>query len=199
MVILFGGSFDPIHIGHILIARDVKEYLNAQRVVFVPTHHAPLKEGHSASPEDRAKMVKLAIEEEQGFEMDEVEIKRGGISYTYETLSYMSEKIGKEIYLLLGSDSVLKLHRWRFPDKVLELSTLAVVDREGKSSEVRDYMKQNFPNTEEGRDYILIPTRRIDISSTEIRKRLREGKSIYAMVPDRVREYIEERGLYKNL
>ena len=197
MVILFGGSFDPIHVGHILIARDVKEYLGAQRVVFVPTYHAPLKEGHSASPEDRAEMVRLAIEGEEGFDMDEVEIRRGGISYTYETLEYMRNKESRDIYLLLGSDSVLKLHRWKFPEKVLELSTLVVVDREGKFTKVKEYMKRRFPNTEEGRDYLLIHTRRIDVSSTEIRERLRKGKSIYALVPDRVREHIEERGLYK--
>ncbi len=197
MFILFGGSFDPVHTGHIILARDAMEAVKARKVVFMPAYHAPLKEGHGASPEDRLKMLKLALEGEEGFEVSDYEIRKGGISYTVSTLRHLNRELGGKPYMLLGADSVLRLHLWREPEEVLRLSILLVADREGKGKEVRDYLKEKFPHLEEGRDYILLKTRRIDISATEIRRRIKEGRSIYCMVPDRVREFIERKGLYR--
>ncbi len=198
MLILFGGSFDPVHVGHILIARDVKEKLGASKVVFMPAYHAPLKEGHSAPPEDRLRMLEIALRDEEGFEVSDYEIRRGGISYTVDTLEWFRDEFGSEPYLLLGSDSVLRFHLWREPERVAQLSKLVVVDRGGKLDSVRSYLKERFPQLEEGRDLILLQIRRIDVSATEVRKRIKEGLSIYCMVPDKVREYIEEKGLYRD-
>lgn len=197
MLVLFGGSFDPVHIGHILVARDVKERLGAKKVIFVPAYHAPLKEGHRASPEDRLEMLRLALKGEEGFEIEDYEVKKGGISYTVETLIHLVPKLGERPYLLLGADSVLKFHLWREPERILELADLVIVDRMGEADRVRDYLRERFPNLKEGKNFLLLKIRRVDVSATEIRERLREGKSIYCMVPDSVREYIEIRKLYR--
>jgi len=198
MLILFGGSFDPVHVGHILVARDVKERLGARKVIFMPAYHAPLKEGHSASPEDRLNMLRLALKDEEGMEVSDYEIKRGGVSYTVHTLEWFRKEFGEEPHMLLGSDSVLRLHLWREPCRVLELSRLVVVDREGKLEEVRLYLRDKFPDLEEGKDFVLLEVRRVDVSATEIRRRVREGLSIYCMVPDSVKNYIERKGLYRD-
>ncbi len=197
MFVLFGGSFDPVHIGHILIARDVKEHLGAQKVIFIPAYLAPLKEGHRADPEDRLTMLRLAVEGEEGFEVEDWEIRRGGISYTVDTLKYLLPKLGTRPYFLLGADSVLRLHLWREPLRVMELARIVVVDRGGRMEEVKRYMGERFPSVREGEDILYLPARRVDVSATEIRRRLREGKSVYCMVPDRVERYIRERGLYR--
>ena len=197
MLVLFGGSFDPVHIGHILVAREVKEKIGAKKILFMPAYRAPLKEGHSAPPEDRLRMLQLALEGEKGFEVSDYEIKRGGTSYTVDTLEWLRKQTEERPYLMLGADSVLRFHLWREPERILELSKLLVVERGGKLELVRTYLKERFPRLREGEDFELLEVRRIDVSATEVRKRVREGLSIYCMVPDRVREYIEEKGLYR--
>ncbi len=197
MLILFGGSFDPVHIGHILIARDVKENLKAEKVIFIPAYHAPLKEGHRASPGDRLRMLEIALEGEEGFEIEDYELRRGGVSYTVHTLEYLVPKLGEKPYLLLGTDSALKLHLWKEPERILELANLIVVDRMGEFGKTRNYLKERFPQLKEGKNLIFLRVRRIDISATEIRERIGEGKSIYCMVPEGVRRYIEEKNLYR--
>ena len=196
MKIVFGGSFDPVHIGHIILARDIKEQLGADEVIFVPTAQAPLKERHRASAEDRLKMLQLALDKEENFIIEDYEIKRGGISYTVFTLEYLKKKYeGEELYLLLGSDSFLRFHMWKEPLRILQLAKIVVVDREGKLKDVEEYIEERFKTFKER--IILLSSRRIDVSSTEIRRRVREGKSIYCLVPEKVEEYIREKGLYK--
>ncbi|NPA32300.1 MAG: nicotinate (nicotinamide) nucleotide adenylyltransferase, partial [Aquificae bacterium] len=126
MRIIFGGSFDPVHCGHIILARDALEELRAKEVIFVPTYRAPLKAPHSASPEDRLSMLCLALKPEPYFRVDDYEIRRGGISYTVYTLEYMRKKYGDELYLLLGSDSFLRFHLWKEPERILKLAKLIV-------------------------------------------------------------------------
>ncbi|MDQ7039235.1 MAG: nicotinate (nicotinamide) nucleotide adenylyltransferase [Aquificota bacterium] len=197
MILLFGGSFDPVHIGHLIIARDVKEKTGADKVVFIPTHRTPLKESHSAPPEDRLNMVRLAVEGEEGFEVEDYEVRRGGISYTVETLKYLADKLPGKPVLLLGADSMLRFHLWRDPERIIDMADLMVVEREGLMEKVREYVRTRFPMLKEGKNVFFVSTRRIDVSATEIRRRVKEGKSIYCLVPEPVERYIKERGLYR--
>ncbi|HIQ31511.1 MAG TPA: nicotinate (nicotinamide) nucleotide adenylyltransferase [Aquifex aeolicus] len=196
MPILFGGSFDPIHIGHILIARDSLEILAEDEVVFIPASRAPLKDSHGASAEDRLKMVEIATEREEGFGISDVEIRRGGTSYTVDTLRWFVQERGERPYLLLGSDSVLRLHLWKEPGEVVKLSKLAIVGRGYGPESVGAYLRERFPHLREGEDWVFLETRRVDVSATEIRERLAKGLSVYCMVPDKVLDYIRERRLY---
>lgn len=197
MVILFGGSFDPIHIGHLIVARDVREKVGAEKVVFIPTYRTPLKESHSAPPEDRLNMVRLAVEGEEGFEVEDYEVKKGGVSYTVETLEYLTGKLSGRPVLLLGADSMLRFHLWREPERIIEMADLMVVERDGLMNRVREYVKTRFPVLKEGKNVFFVSTRRIDVSATEVRRRVKEGKSIYCLVPEPVERYIRERGLYR--
>ncbi|MFN3471131.1 MAG: nicotinate (nicotinamide) nucleotide adenylyltransferase [Aquificaceae bacterium] len=197
MELFFGGSFDPVHVGHLLVARDVKEALGFEKVIFLPAFQAPLKEPHLASPQDRLTMIKLAIEGLEGFEANTMEIERGGISYTVDTAREIYEKSKERPFFLVGADSFLSLHLWKDPNKLLSMSRFVVVDRNGKEKRVIDYVKENFPSLKEDVDFFLLSIRRIDISSTEIRERVKKGKSIKWMVPREVEDYILEKGLYK--
>ncbi|MFN7064532.1 MAG: nicotinate-nucleotide adenylyltransferase [Aquificaceae bacterium] len=195
MDLFFGGSFDPVHIGHLLVARDVKEITGFERIIFLPAFQAPLKEPHLASPEDRLKMLKLALDRLEGYEVSSLEIERGGISYTVDTARELCRR--ERPFFLVGADSFLSLHLWKDPLDLLSLSRFVIVDRESKGRRVRGYIKENFPSMKEGEDFLLISVRRIDISSTEIRERIRKGKPIKWLVPEEVERYILERGLYK--
>ncbi|MCS6957344.1 MAG: nicotinate (nicotinamide) nucleotide adenylyltransferase [Aquificaceae bacterium] len=196
MKLFFGGSFDPVHMGHLIIARDVVEVLGFNKVVFVPAFQAPLKDPHVASPEERMHMLNLALEGCEGFEVSNIELQRGGISYTVDTAKYIYKKYGERPFFLVGADSFLTLHLWKSPAELVSLARFVVVDREGYLDRIRTYVKQSFPQLTENRDFILFSARRIDISSTEIRKRVKEGRSIKWMVPESVEAYIKETGLY---
>lgn len=198
MMLFFGGSFDPVHVGHLLVARDVKEVLGFKKVIFVPAFQAPLKEPHHASPQDRLTMIQLAIKGFEDFDVSTIEIERGGISYTVDTAEELYETFKDRPFLLVGADSFLSLHLWREPIKLLSLARFVVIDREGKEKKVKDYVKENFPSLKEGSDFFLVAVRRIDLSSTEIRERVKRGKSIRWMVPEEVECYILEKGLYRD-
>ena len=191
MILIFGGSFDPPHIGHLIVARDVKEKLKAKKVIFVPAWRSPFKEGHSAPPEDRLTMVKLCTEEEDGFEVEDYEVKKGGISYTVHTLEYMRRKYGEDLAFLMGSDTFKGFPKWRDPFKILKLAKLVVVGR-GEKPEEPEVFKEFIRS---GR-ILFVNVRRLDISSTEIRERIARGISVRWMVPDPVLDYIIEKGLY---
>ncbi len=197
MKLFFGGSFDPIHIGHLLVARDTLELLGFERVVFLPAYQAPLKEPHRASAEDRYNMISLAIEGFQGFEVSRIEIERGGVSYTVDTARDLNKILGQKPYFLVGADSFLSLHLWKKPKELISLAGFVIVDREGKREKVMNYLGENFPELKEGEDFHFLFVRRIDISSTEIRERVKRGKSIRWLVPERVEEYIMSKGLYR--
>ncbi len=197
MKLFFGGSFDPVHLGHLIVARDVLEILNFEKVVFLPAYQAPLKEPHKASPEDRFNMVSVAIRDFQGFEVSRIEIERGGISYTVDTARELYKSLGEKPYFLVGADSFLSLHLWKEPYELVSIARFVVVDREGRWEELKGYVKGHFPKLKEGEDFHFVPVRRVDVSSTEIRERVKEGKSIRWLVPEKVEEYILSKGLYR--
>jgi nicotinate-nucleotide adenylyltransferase len=194
---LFGGSFDPIHHGHLIVARVVAEELGLEAVRFVPAREQPLKrreggkagrreEAHGATAEQRAAMVELAVAGESGFSMEPIEVSRPGPSYTVDTLRALREREpGLDPVLLLGMDAAAELPRWKESEAVLELAKVAVFSR-GGSDEV------SVPGIWRR---VTVPA--LEISATEIRRRVAAGRPIRYWVPDSVAEYIENYGLYR--
>lgn len=184
---LFGGSFDPPHIGHLLVAIDACEALALDRLSFIPAGVQPLKAGRAvASPSQRYEMVRRLVGSDPRFTVDPIEIERPGLSYTVDTLATVAvREAGSELFLLVGADILGSFNQWREPGRILELATLVVLERAGGG---------DLPALP-GRSRSL-PTRRIDVSSTEIRARVAAGKSIRGFVPDAVGEFIAAERLY---
>jgi nicotinate-nucleotide adenylyltransferase len=191
---VYGGTFDPPHIGHLLLASDAREALNLDRLVFVPTGAQPLKieTPAVASPQDRLEMVRLAVADDAYYQVDDAEINRKGLSYTVDTLEHLSKRYpAAKLYLLLGQDSLASFARWREPDRILELASLAVMRRNDSAGE------NAAGETKLPAGVLEVSARRVDVSSTEIRARLKAGKSIKGFVPESVERFIEARGLYR--
>jgi len=195
---MFGGTFDPPHVGHLVVAADALDALNLDRVVFVPTGAQPLKgESIWAGPAARLAMTRLAVGDEPRFVVDPIEIDRPGLSFTVDTLKEWERRCpGDERFLLLGADAVRSFARWRDPLTVMELAELVVLRRgDFEAGVVADWL----PRAPDGAvpPHRILDARRIDISSTEIRSRVSARQSIRGFVPDGVREYIERTRLYR--
>ncbi|MCS7083758.1 MAG: nicotinate (nicotinamide) nucleotide adenylyltransferase [Aquificaceae bacterium] len=197
MQIFFGGSFDPVHLGHLIVARDALEILGFERLVFIPAFQVPLKQPHLASPEDRFNMLLLATASEPGFCVNSIEIRRGGISYTVDTAIELKQQLGYRPWFLMGEDSFKSIHLWKNSKELLKTARIVVVRRYKNSEDIESYIKERFPWLLIGEDVLVIKTRLLEISSTEIRNRLKEGKSINWLVPERVCDYITKNNLYR--
>jgi nicotinate-nucleotide adenylyltransferase len=186
---LLGGSFDPPHNGHLLAAGDAFEGLSLERLTFIPTAVQPLKAHQdAATPQHRLAMVRLLVKDDPRFTVDSIEIDRGGLSYTVDTLSaFAAASPTAELFWLVGADVVRSFAEWREPGRITELSTVVVLERTDAAPDLA-----SIPGTPR-----RLATRRIDISSTEVRRRVREGKSIRGFVPDAVAEYIAAKRLYR--
>jgi nicotinate-nucleotide adenylyltransferase len=183
---IFGGSFDPPHVGHLLVVADALDALRLDHVVFVPAAVQPLKVGQAAAaPPHRLAMVRLLVGDDPRFSVDPIEIERDGLSYTVETLAAFAERHSEaERFFLVGTDVLASFGQWREPDQVARLATLAVMQREGERGRVP-------------KDAVRVQTRRVDVSSTEIRERVRTGRTIRGFVPEAVAAYIAEQRLYR--
>jgi nicotinate-nucleotide adenylyltransferase len=188
---VFGGTFDPPHIGHLLVANDAREALELDRLIFVPTGAQPFKVDTPpvASGQDRLEMVRLAVADDANYVVDDAEINRKGLSFTIDTLEHLSERNpAARLFLLMGEDVLAGFEKWRSPARIRELATLVAVSRGGLAGSVAD------PATSA---VLRVSTRRVDVSSTEIRERRRAGKSIKGFVPESVERFIDVRGLYR--
>jgi nicotinate-nucleotide adenylyltransferase len=186
---VYGGTFDPPHIGHLLLAADARDALDLDRLIFVPAGAQPFKVDAPAlaSAQDRLEMVRLAVADDAHYMVEDAEINRKGLSYTVDTLEQLSGRhAGAELFLLMGEDALEGFPKWRNPERIRALAKLAVMTR--AEQRVR-------PSAVEG--VLRVSTRRVDVSSTEIRQRLHEGKSIKGFVPEGVERFIEARGLYR--
>ncbi len=197
----FGGTFDPPHVGHLLVASDAYEVLGLDRLVFLPNAQQPLKAGQAVTPpEVRLAMVQALVEGEARFEVDPLEVERGGTSYTVDTLRTLSARYpADERFLLLGADVGRTFPQWREPRAIATLAQLALMRRRDEDGELDDARLVGALTDVTGRDVpppIVVRTRRVDVSSTEIRERVRTGRSIRGFVPDAVARFIAERGLY---
>jgi nicotinate-nucleotide adenylyltransferase len=180
---LYGGTFDPVHHGHLILARDAIETLNLDLVLFIPAAISPHKLGSTPTPAElRREMLALAIADEPRFALDESELHRKGPSYTVDTAEVVCNRFpGTELFYLVGSDNVPKLHTWHRFEDLRKLVKFAVLDRDGGSA---------------SHDFPTLP-RRVDISATEIRERVARGASIRYLVPEPVRHLIEHHRLYR--
>jgi len=181
---IMGGTFDPIHNGHLILGRDAREALDLHRLIFIPNHISPHKlAAVPAPPELRTAMVRVAVEPEPGFEIDEIEILRGGPSFAIDTVLHLrSLHPGADLFYLIGEDNLAELHTWRRVDELHRLVQFVVMARGDPSA----------PHP-----YITLHQRRVDISATEIRSRIATGLSIRYLVPEKVREIIEKHQLYR--
>lgn len=187
---IFGGTFDPPHVGHLIAASDACELLALDEVRFVPTHRSPFKEEQEGTtPTLRCKMVERAIAGDPRFRVSRVEVDRPPPSYTVETLRRLREaEPAAEFTLLLGADQWTAFARWREPHAIAQMARIAVLTRDGWDPAPGE-SGPALPRT-------VVPVTRIDISASGVRDRVREGRSIRHMVPDAVREFIESRELY---
>lgn len=187
-VALFGGSFDPVHHGHLLIAQDALEQLRLDRLVFIPAGINPhkLQQAPIASPLQRLQMLQAATAGVAHFECDPLELERSGPSYTVDTVeAYKQRWPQARLFLLLGEDNLAKLHTWHRIERLRELVEFVCFGRtlgEGQAPSPQDHLRLE---------------RRIDISSTEIRQRIARGLPIHYLVPESVRALIQSNALYK--
>jgi nicotinate-nucleotide adenylyltransferase len=187
---VFGGTFDPPHIGHLILAADASDALGLDRLIFVPAAEQPFKVETPAVAKgaDRLEMVRLAIGDYSRYAVDDTEIRRGGLSYTVDTLEEIARRnADAELFLLIGRDTLGGFRGWKKPERIRQLATLAVMERAGSQEEQNPALE----------GVLAISTRRVDVSSTEIRKRLAAGKSIKGFVPELVERFIAKRGLYR--
>lgn len=193
---IFGGTFDPIHLGHLMCAEQARDACSLDKVLFVPVSiPAATKIDPVLEAGERMRMCELAIAGNPSFDVCDVDIVRGGITYTADTLSDIRDLYAEddELFFITGSDSALSLPHWYKPRTLARLASFIVIGRPG--SEMTSAQSDELAKA--GFDIIPIDAARIDISSTEMRRRVSEGRSIRYLCPDPVRDYIIERGLYR--
>lgn len=194
---LLGGTFDPIHIGHLIIASHAAEALDLEYVLFMPAHDPPHKAGdHIASTEDRVAMTKLAIAGDDRFEFSDYDLRRSAPSFTSDLLERLVHDMpGQELFFIAGADSLKDFPTWNKPQRILDLAQLAIAARPG--TEINDLMLHSMPNLRARTRFFDAPL--IDISSSCIRERVRNGASIRYLVTDSVEQHIRDRGLYRQI
>lgn len=198
---IFGGSFDPVHVGHLLLAEYCRESCQLDEVRLVPAAIPPHKQGqYRAAGEHRLQMLKLAIGGHRSLTTWDIEIERGGVSYTIDTLTTLSEQNpDDELFLLVGADSLHDLPSWRAPDAICAAASLVAVNRPGSPPVDFDPLAE-FVSAERRDEFskLIVTMPLIGISSTEIRRRVAAHLSIRYQTPRAVEEYIRQAGLYKN-
>jgi nicotinate-nucleotide adenylyltransferase len=192
---IFGGTFDPVHNGHLYIANALRAALDLERVVWVPAGRPPHKTGQIVSSDhDRLAMLNLALAGSAADQIDTIDIERSGPSYTADTLDILAECLAPaRLVFLMGEDSLRDLPTWHNPDRLLEAAELAVAARPEVDADI-DSIAWQVPAVK-GRVH-LVPTKEIAISSSEIRRRVGEHQSIQGLVPAAVEAYIWDHGLY---
>lgn len=177
---LLGGTFDPLHVGHLIVSQDVLETLDLDRLIVVPASRPPHREAH-LDAETRFRLAREAFAGDERIEVSDVELRRRGTSWTVVTLEWVVQELAPtELFLVIGADQLGAFRSWRSPDRILELARLAVMTRPGESMAESDVPYQRVDVT------------RVDLSSTQVRERLDRGLSIRYLVPERILEAVEE-------
>jgi nicotinate-nucleotide adenylyltransferase len=184
---IFGGTFDPIHLGHLILAESCREAMHLDRVWFVVAGSPPHKPGGRTPVSHRIEMARIATAGHPAFEVSEIEAKGQGPNYSFETLENIhAERPDDELFFLIGADSLADFPLWRKPERIAELATIVVVDRPGIDQGV---------TISPGIERVVVPL--IGIASHDLRQRVAEGRSIRYMVPRGVEAYITEQKLYR--
>jgi nicotinate-nucleotide adenylyltransferase len=197
---IFGGTFDPVHQGHLILAEQAREQAHLDRVWFLPAPRPPQKQAQSITRyEQRVEMLQLALAGNPTFAIDEIEKDRAGPSYTVDTLAQLKEKHpGEEFLLLIGSDSLADLEHWYQPRRLLELAPLVVMARPGTPVVSADELRQRVGLPADAQVRLqVIETPFITIASRDLRQRVASGRSVRYFLPRAVEVYIAEKGLYK--
>ncbi len=193
---IMGGTFDPIHVGHLILAEQAYEALNLDLVLFIPTGNPSFKRDKLVRPaSDRLKMVELAIADNPHFLASDIEVVREGITYTLDTLTQLHSILpaSAELYFIMGSDTLLTLNKWRAADKLASLATYVGVNRPGDTSvteaDLSDLRSLGFRA-------LLLEAPALEVSSSDIRERLKNGRSVRYLLAESVLQYAKERHLY---
>jgi nicotinate-nucleotide adenylyltransferase len=205
---VFGGTFDPVHFGHLRPAIELHEYLGLDQLHLVPCRIPPHRQQPQAAPDHRLAMLELAAVDFEGFVVDRREMEREGPSYMVDTLASLRDEYPDEsIVLLLGLDAFIELESWHQWERLFDLAHIVVSHRPGAESVYTDKLKERVHKCETGRPENLSTQKaglvlfhevtQLDISATAIRTLYSEGKSTQYLMPDVVRQYIEEHGLYR--
>ena len=196
---IFGGSFDPIHYGHLILAENCREQARLDQVWFIPTAISPHKrEGAALTDRQRTELIKLAVGGHESFIVSDLELQRGGVSYTVDTLTEIHDQYpDDDLFILIGSDSLHQLETWREPARICELAIPLVVGRPGAKPVDLDVLV-NFVDKQRLQEIkrYQIGSPLIEISSTDMRARVSEGRSIRYLTPRAVEKYIETQKLY---
>ena len=196
--VVLGGSFNPIHYGHLLLADDVAELLGLDRVLFVPAARPPHKPNADLAPaQDRYAMVELAIAGHPKFAVSDLEFRRPGPSYTVDTLEALRIQ-REELFLIIGSETFVDLLTWRSPRRVAQLARLVVVPRVGSAFDLQSAAVRKVVH-EIGEEPLVVRASSLPISASDLRRRVREGRSIAYRLPEAVGAYIRAKRLYRSL
>ena len=193
---ILGGTFDPIHIGHLRMAEHVFNSMELEKIIFIPAYVPPHKLGQDFAPaQDRYAMMELAVAANPHFTVSDMELKRTGVSYTIDTIRQLHAQYeDRELNFIIGADSVAQLHTWHNIEEMLELTRFVAVWRPGYEGAMEEMVQHLGQRARER--VLLLDTPVYDISSTEIRTRIRQGASLAGLVPQAVEKYIYEHGLY---
>ncbi|SFC30610.1 nicotinate-nucleotide adenylyltransferase [Clostridium uliginosum] len=193
---IIGGTFDPIHYAHLYIAYEAKKQLNLDEVIFMPAGSPPHKNGKGVTDASlRYEMVKLALEPFDEFSISNYEIEKKGLSFTYKTLEHFKNN-GKELFFITGADCLMDIENWREVSKIFSLCSLVVFARGGFRNEDLIYQKKNIEKKYNG-NITILDLKELEISSTDIRKRIQNKERVDFFMPKTIIDFIEKKGLYK--
>lgn len=195
---IFGGAFNPIHNGHLNLAKKYLEVLNLDRIIFIPTALPPHKtDRFLASKEDRFNMLELAISDCEEFEISDIEFQRQGKSYTYDTLCLLREKYpNDDFYLIIGADQFLTFNLWYRYRDILDIASICTAARENGNQREKII---DFSNKLDGLDknrFHLLNSDAVEVSSSQVREKIKKGEDVSSLIPEKVYNYIVEKGLY---
>ncbi|ERT58419.1 nicotinate-nucleotide adenylyltransferase [Megasphaera vaginalis (ex Srinivasan et al. 2021)] len=193
---IMGGTFNPIHFGHLLIAEEARQQLHLDRILFIPSYATPNKDICGATAEERLAMVRLAVDSNPHFVVSDMEIRRKGPSYTVDTLRLLRTVYGKDsgLYFISGTDTIHDLPNWHKPEDVLRLCYFVGASRPDGTEEIEPIITKYG---DLGCKIIPLAVPELEISSTEVRRRLQAGLSVRYMIPDNVADFIYKNGVYQ--